>query len=66
VPVLLDQPEAAPLGREHQREVRLLDDGVDAGRAVHALDVVLPQPQPGVAVDLPAPRRPHDPSLART
>src|SRR3712207_9088214 len=56
---LLDQPEAVALVRQHQGEVRLLDHAVDAGAAVGALDRVLPHPEPRVAVDLPAARRPH-------
>ena len=61
---LLDQPEAVVLGGDDQREVGALDDAVEAGGAVVALDHVLAHPDPGVLVGQPAARRPHRPSLA--
>src|SRR5438105_3872716 len=53
VAVLLDEVEAAALGGDDQREVRLVDDPVGADRAVGALDLVLADAHPAVLVDGP-------------
>jgi hypothetical protein len=51
VPVLLDEPDVVLLERNDQRARRLLDPGVESGRAVGALDPVLAHPHPVVLVD---------------
>jgi hypothetical protein len=51
VAVLLDQVEAVTVDRNDDDEVRLLDDPVDAARAVATLDRVLPHPHPAILVD---------------
>src|SRR6185437_15565438 len=61
---LLDQVEPVRLGRDDQREVRLVDDRIDAGRAVRPADLVLPQRQPRVPVDLAGGHPPDDTALA--
>src|ERR1700757_3890683 len=52
IPELLDQPEPLPVVRHHQRVCRLVHHGVDTGAAVRAADIVLPEHQPWVAIDL--------------
>src|SRR5262249_58219782 len=58
VAVLLDEVEAAVLGRNDQGEVVSLDDGVRAAGSVAALDLVPAEPDPGVGVDDAAVERP--------
>ena len=51
VPVFLDQVKAVVFGRDDQGKVGLLDERVGAAGPVPPLDLVLPQPEPGVLVD---------------
>ena len=52
IPKLFHQLETAAVVRHHQRVVRLVHHGVDAGAAVRAADVVLAEHQPRVSIDL--------------
>ncbi len=64
---LLYEPESVAIACDHQGVRRLVDDGVDAGAAVRAADVVLAHGQPAVAVHLAGRDTPdgiHSPSIA--
>src|SRR5580700_147102 len=51
---LLDQVDRVPLDGDDDRAIVLVDDAVDAARAAAALNLILADAQPGIAVDLTA------------